>query len=447
MRRFANSSDGRRQTTLVLGDQIIVSGANFAAGLILARFLGPDGFGQFVLAYNIIFFVSGIQIALIISPMMVIGPTLTKERRREYDAAVLLQQLFCCVVFGAVILAIGHIASHFVPQWGLGSLLWALIFGTFGFICQDFSRRYLFVHNSAGAALANDLITHGLKVTLLTGFGMTLALNANSAFWVVALASAVGALLAVILFGGRHSLTWPGYAVLSRVNYQHWNFGKWLLANSIVYWSSSQLVIYMAGAVISTAAVGNISAALNVVGAANILFLAMENLVPSRAARMYALRGQDGLNRYLRRVVVRGGIGTLSIVAVAGYWSEFWLELFYGPAYKGAGWIVIWSGVFCFLGFFQRPLSVGLRVLGNTRAIFFASLVGAFVAISVSYPAIRWAGVVGVMFVLCLVQMAVMITMWLCYKRTTGAQQSERRSDIGTTSTALVSPTNMKEMP
>jgi O-antigen/teichoic acid export membrane protein len=447
MSGIANSSDGRRQTMLVLGDQIIVSGANFAAGLILARFLGPDGFGQFVLAYNIILFVSGIQIALIISPMMVIGPTLTKERRQEYYTAVLLQQLLCCAVFGVAILATGHIANHFVPQWGLESLLWALIFAMFGFICQDFSRRYLFVRDSAGAALANDLITHGLKVALLAGLGVTVALNVKNAFWIVAFASAAGTLLAIMLSRSRHSLTWPGYSALSRVNYQHWNFGKWLLANSIIYWSSSQLIIYMAGAVISAAAVGNISAALNVVGAANILFLAMENLVPSRAARMYALRGQDGLTRYLRRVIVRGGFGTLSLVAVAGYWSEFWLELFYGTAYKGAGWIVIWSGVFYFLGFFQRPLSIGLRVLGNTRAIFFASLVGAIVAILVSYPAIRWAGVAGVMFALCLVQTAVMITMWVCYKRTTGALQPEQPSDTGAMSTALVSPTNMKEMP
>ena len=63
----------RRKTKLVLGDQVIVSGANFVIGLLLARALGPTGYGQFVLNFNIILFAYGINIALINSPMLVLG--------------------------------------------------------------------------------------------------------------------------------------------------------------------------------------------------------------------------------------------------------------------------------------------------------------------------------------------------------------------------------------
>jgi O-antigen/teichoic acid export membrane protein len=424
MRGITDLSDGRCQTALVLGDQVIVSGANFVVGLILARFLGAEGYGQFVLTYGVVLFVSGIQIALIVSPMMVIGPTLVGQSRREYDSVVLVQQLVSGALFGAVVLVAGYSASHFIPDWGLERVLWPLFFAMLGYICQDFARRCLFVHDSTLAALCSDLIAHGLKLVLLAGIGMTMALSAGGALWIIALASAVGTLVAMAL--NRHSLTSPSYEPLLRVTRQHWDFGKWLLANSVTYWGSSQLVIYMAGAVISAAAVGTISAALNIVGAVNILFLAMENFVPSRAARMYALRGRVGLNHYLRRVGMLGGFGTLGLVAVAAFWSDYWLTLFYGTAYEGAGWIVIWSGVFYLLGFFQRPFSVGLRVLGNTRAIFFATLVGAIVAVLVSYPAIRWAGIAGVMLALCVVQTAVMITMWTCYRRTIDALPSQQ---------------------
>ena len=38
------------KTQLVLADQAVVSGANFVTGLLLARYLGPAGYGQFVLS-------------------------------------------------------------------------------------------------------------------------------------------------------------------------------------------------------------------------------------------------------------------------------------------------------------------------------------------------------------------------------------------------------------
>jgi O-antigen/teichoic acid export membrane protein len=203
----------------------------------------------------------------------------------------------------------------------------------------------------------------------------------------------------------------PTHASLRSVAGEHWNFGKWLLADIMMYWCGSQLVFYVAGHMISASAVGAMSAGQNIVGLANVLFLALENLVPSRAAYLFAQRGEQGLKRYLWRVTLLGGGGTLVIVLIAAIWAEFWLALIYGSGYRGDGWIVAWWGVFYLLGFLQRPISVGLRVLGHTKGIFLGSACSAVVAVSVSYPLIRLAGIQGAMLAVCVVQAAGLLVM------------------------------------
>ena len=410
-------NSGRRKTKLVLFDQAIVSGANFVAGLVLARFLGPAGYGQFVLTYNVILFIAGIQAALIISPMMVTGGTLTTQQKPSYFAAVTKHQFLFCLLAGAVILVAIKIGSRYVPAWGMDALLWPLLFAMVGVLTQDFFRRYFFASDRADRAALNDLLTHGGKFALLAGLGLAGYLNVIFALWIFAVASILGFICAFIASRNERS---PALTrtELRQVARKHWLFGRWLIAESLVYWCGSQLVIYMAGHVVSTSLVGAMSAAQNVVGMVNILFLALENLVPSRASAMYANGGKPSLTRYLKRVSLIGGAIILAIVLFASIWSEFWLKLFYGSAYAGYGWMIVWWSAYYLISFLQRPLSVGLRVLGNTKGIFLASLCAAIVAITLSYPLIRFGGALGAMVAVCLVHATTLLVLAWVFRRT-----------------------------
>jgi O-antigen/teichoic acid export membrane protein len=417
MEQASQADMGRRKTKLVLFDQAIVSGANFAIGLVLARFLGPAGYGQFVLIYNIILFVAGIHAALIIAPMMVNSGTLTPDQKPHYFKTVtLLQALFCLALVLAISIT-AKILHPFFPHWGLDTLLWALVFATLTVLSQDFFRRYFFADDRAGAATLNDLITQGTKFTLLAGLGLTANLTETRALWIVGGASALGIVLAVFSSGSRTNALPFVSANLSPVTQRHWAFGKWLIAENLLYWCGSQLVIYVAGQVVSTTLVGAMSAAANVVGMVNILFLAIENFVPTRAAAIYAKGGKASLTRYVKRVALIGGTTILSIVLVASLWSEYWLELFYGPAYAGYGWMIIWWSGYYLISFLQRPLSIGLRVLGNTRDLFLASLFGALIAASLSYPIIRTGGATGAMFAICLVHLGTLLVLYFRFRQ------------------------------
>ena len=418
MSTVPEANSGRRKTKLVLLDQAIVSGANFVIGLVLARFLGPAGYGQFVLTYNIILFIAGVQAALIIAPMMVNSGTLPTDQRSHYLRTVTLQQVLFCLILAIAIFVAVKILNPVFPQWGLDTLLWALIFATLSVLFQDFFRRYFFANDRAGAAGLNDLVTHGGKFVLLVALGLAAQLSVTNALWIVGGSSVLGVVLAVLTSGLQKNTPTVDSTNLSQVTQKHWTFGKWLLAESLVYWCGSQLVIYVAGQVVSTTLVGAMSAAANAVGMVNILFLAIENLVPTRAAAIYAKGGKASLIRYLKRVAIIGGGTILAIVVVASLWSEYWLKLFYGAAYAGYGWMIVWWSGYYLMSFLQRPLSIGLRVLGNTRDLFLASLCSALVAICLSYPIIRFGGATGVMIAVCLVHACTLLVLALRFRHT-----------------------------
>lgn len=422
-------SAGRLKTKLVLADQIVVSGANFAVGLLVARALGPSGFGQFTLVSSIILFVLGVQVALIDSPMMVLGAALSDQRKPDYFPAVIGGQLLFCLASAALLLLAAPIIGRFAPQWGFDRVLWPALFAMAGFLCQDFYRRYFFVRDRAHVALSSDLACHGAKVALLGAFALWWGLDAGEAFWIIGVASVVGV---VVAFGFRsQERQWraPDGASLRRVTRAHWDFGRWLLAESMASICASQLVIYITGRVISLSAVGGMAAAMHIVGATNVLLLALENLVPSRAAQIHASRGSAALNRYLLRISLLGGAGTLAVVAVAVLGAEFWLRLLYGAAYQGNGRLVWWWGLYYVIGFGQRPFSTGLRVLGSTRGIFHGTLAGALIAVVFSYPATRALGVDGAMLSLCLVQTAILCVLAFSYRAASRAANRSGEAD------------------
>lgn len=429
MNREITRTSGRRKTQMVLVDQAVVSGANFLAGLLLGRFLGPSGFGQFTLTYNLILLASGIQMALISAPMQVIGPQRGAANEAVYYRCALQLQIAFSLLLALAAVSALHVLARLFPEWGLVGLALPVAAASMTFVAQDFLRRYLIARNDTVTALISDAGTYGLRVLLLALLGWGVGLHAHGAFWLIALSCLIG----VAAFALRPKW-WTEVGPLDRrelrvTSREHWHTGKWLLADTVVYWFGGQMVvIYVAGHLLSADAVGKITAAMNVVGVANILFLALENFVPSRAAHMYAARGRAGLTSYLRRVAYIGGALTLAIVLVTSLFAEFWLNLFYGGAYAGNGSLVLWWGVYYIFGFLIRPFAYGLRVLGNTRAMFFSTAFGALASAALSYPLIGFAGMNGAMIAMCGVQTVVAAAMMGFFFRT--MQDSSGKSGV-----------------
>ncbi|MBA4390985.1 MAG: hypothetical protein C0399_08605 [Syntrophus sp. (in: bacteria)] len=374
---------------------------NFLTGLVLARFLGLEGYGQYVLVYGVTLFFSTLQMSLIVSPMMVKGPVIEESLKRKYFSAITIQQLLFCVGSAAIIILGGFAAGRVFGFHQFERFLVPLALATAAFLAQDFYRRYFFVVKRPFAAFINDIVSYGTQFALVLVFGIMKNIDTNRALWFMALAFFLAAFIAFTQSGKGITLELVDRSYFSKVYRESYHFGKWLLAVNMMYWGQGQAINYFVAGFVSVAVVGAINACMNILGILRVFFLGLQNILLPDTSRSFKDEGVKGLRRYLKKVAVLGGGVTIAVVLVASIWSEYWIKLFYGSTYQGYGWIVIWWGIYFIISFFHRPYSAGLSVLDKTRRIFNSMMVGFGIFIIMGYFFTRFWQVNGIMFLLC----------------------------------------------
>ena len=380
------------QINSALVDQTMVSGVNFLTGIILVRYLGMEEFGRFTLAWLIVLFFNSIHFAAVISPMMSIGPKQPETAHPQYYGAVFLQQFFwtasCCIL---IFLSVW--GSQFFFDWNIHDLAVPLSAALLAFQCQDFLRRYFFVREDPAAAFTNDCISYLGRLLLLIFCYNFRALSIIIVLWIIAFCSA---LAAVIGFIKAEELRLSKISIHKMMK-EHWHFSKWLIVSAIMQWASGNFFLIAAGGILGTFAVGAVKAAQNIIGIAHILFQAMENFVPSKAANEFAKGGPRKLLKYLRSIALTGGLFIAIIAISAAIFSDILFRFIYGGDYIDYSFLLKWFSLIYFLGFFIIPLSAGLRAIERTKPLFTSLFFMSLVSVAFAYPLILFFGLNGVM--------------------------------------------------
>ena len=375
-----------------LADQAMVSGVNFLAAILLARYLGIEEFGVFSLAWLVVGMVSGMQQSVVSMLMMSIGPKQEDTKLPSYYAAVFMQQAVFASVTSIFVLG-GAIATSIVyPDWEIGPLVLPLAAATFAYQTQDFVRRYFFACGRMLAALGIDAVSYLGQLAALSWLFVVESLSPASALWAIAATAAAAVLIGMLHLG---PLDW-GRADFSAVLKRHWRMARWLGITTLIGMTTRMLFPATAGALLGPAAVGALKAAQNLMGIAQVLFFALENVVPRRAAQHYHQSGIFALIRYLVRVASFGGAMTLCVTVFFALAPEFWLRLIFGEEFASYGNLVRWYAAIYLVSFARIPLGAGFRALEETRPMFLATCVQACIAIAVAYPLISALGVTGV---------------------------------------------------
>lgn len=380
-----------RSTPLVVFDQGLVSAVNFATTVALVRWLGLELFGEFSLIWMLVLFALGLQQAFLALPMLTIGPKQSDEDRPRYYAALLvLEALFTLVVFGAV--------------WG-GCLVASELLGQARFagvglqvallVCvkqaHAFVRSYFFSCDRRGAVLANDAVAYGGQILLLYALHRTGTLNLGSAIWAVVLASGVASVLGLAQVE-RIATT---RADLVSVTRRHWRYSRWLVAKAILQWFSSNYFLLATRALLGPGALGALKAAQTVLGVLHVFFLAMENVVPVRAARLLVTEGLGSMTRYIERLTWIGTAFTLATSLVLLTWPGLLLHLLYGETSPDLETALRGFAILYVFVFEVAVLQLLLRTLERTRPIFTAFAVNAALSILVAYPLVEAFGLRG----------------------------------------------------
>lgn len=359
-----------------LADQIMVSGLNFLSGVLLGRFLGVEGYGQFVLLYTVLLYVNIFQFALIIAPMMSIAPQASSDvERTNYFQGIFTLQLIFSFILSSLVAVLGMGADKWVPSWKVGESILPLALSILFFQLQDWLRRYYFINGKGKAVFINDVVSYGGQIILLFLLYRFDKLNITNAFWAIAVSSAIAFLIGVLTENIR-----PVWASASQTFKQSWQFGRNLLLAGQINWVGSQGILLFGGSMLGASSVGGIRAAQNIVGPLNILFQAMENIIPIQAAQHYSRKQLTGLTNYLKKVSLLGGLLlALPCLAIA-FLSQNLIELAYGEAYAVFAKLIVLQLIIAFIAFFRIQAFYFFRAIAATKEILLNTIIACTLA-------------------------------------------------------------------
>jgi O-antigen/teichoic acid export membrane protein len=374
-----------------LADQAIVSATNFLTNMMLVRFMGLREFGIFALAWMFVLLVNSLQNALIIAPMMSIGPKQEEKDRPSYLGAVVFQELtlvFFCFVLVFVAL---RTSTRFFHHAELVELAAPLAVSAFAYQMQDFVRRYFFTTRQSRRALADDVLSYLPQLPILFVLHRAALLTSATALWVIAGTSIVGMVVGWF-WVEPIQFHWKW---IKSISSRHWKVSRWLLGSSLLTWSSTNLFVLAAPIYYGPSAAGVLKASQNLMGATHVWFQGLENVVPVETARRLRQRGVPAMLAYARSILIKWGGLTVLFSAVMAVAPSFWLRLMYGPAMGQYGYILRLYALLYVILFIGAPLRACLQALEFTVPIFWSYLAMTVMAFAFAFPLARRLGLSG----------------------------------------------------
>jgi hypothetical protein len=264
-------------------DQGLTALTGFCVTFLLARWLAPESYGAYAIAFAGYLFVSGLHNVMVLEPMSVIGPSRHAARLQEYFRA---QLILHGVLVGTCSAGVACVA---VTVWLVepASPLAGAIAGcglALPFLLSLFlARRMCYVRQRPFTATIGSGCCLGLALVGLYMLRHFERVSPFSVFVLVGAASFVGSCLVFreVGVGTLH----PAGVSDERTEWasalsENWAYGRWLVGSTILYSVSGQVQMFLAAAFLGLGAAGILrammlpaSAMTQVVTAAGLLVL------------------------------------------------------------------------------------------------------------------------------------------------------------------------------
>ncbi|HEX5538826.1 MAG TPA: MATE family efflux transporter, partial [Methylophilaceae bacterium] len=192
----------------------------------------------------------------------------------------------------------------------------------------------------------------------------------------------------------------PAFSHARAVLREGWRTGRDYLAAWQFQWLGAQGIFMLGAGVVGTEAVGAARATQNIVGPINILFLAMDNLVPVAAARRYGASGLPGLAHYLWRITFWGTLLLAPLLLTLSLFSTRIMHLLYGEQYLAYASLVYWQASYVFIQFYLRQTFFFLRTVKATGVILRSGILMSIISVSVTALTVQRYQEIGLMMAL-----------------------------------------------
>lgn len=374
-----------------IADQGFFAVASVLLNVLLARWLAPAEYGAFAVGYALFLLLATFHTAFITEPMLVFGAGKYSTRKQQY-LQTLIRAHWRLTGAGSLLLVLVAFLLRLGGVGPIADMLFGLALSMPFFLLLWFARRsaYLLLKPrlaTFASAIYALLIVSGLLALFhfqwLTTFTAMLTLGVPGAI------AGWGLLRSLGNATEKQDLQTAAIPVLA----DHWQYGRWACATSILSWVPLNFFFVMLSVAVSLQASANLKALSNLVLPLLQINAALGTLLlPAMVTRV---ADSENFGKLLRLSLVLFASVAILYALIVGAVGSAIVPLLYGNRYSSNSellWLLLLIPI---LDGVMMVLSSALRSLLQPKKVFWAQLAVATCVLLLGVPATNAAGLRG----------------------------------------------------
>jgi len=390
-RAISMFSTNFRKAAMVLLDQGLSSISSLIVNVLVARACGINDYGVYVLAFTVLTTTRSVQVNLSGTPYTVIRGRLAALENSDYLGSVLVQQLAISIVIAVGFLFAGQITAAVGSHNAYAPVMFALGPASAAVMFRDMSRYILLAHMKT---LPNLIVSLLVNATTITGTAYAYYLGVLSP-WSAYAIMCCGCGWPLIALGVRYrrSISFDRQRFWGHV-LENWRFGKWLLAQTAVYFLAVQVYPWAVTMFNGVEAAARYGACMTVAGALNPVFAGIAAYLGSTTART-ARNDPSAVHQQVYLSMILLGVPCAAFLIVIAVWSEDIITGLYGSSYAGMGGALTLLFLSTFIAAESMLLLQGTNSLRRSDISFWAQVASLLGTLCIGMPMVKNYSVLG----------------------------------------------------
>ncbi|MCL4249802.1 MAG: oligosaccharide flippase family protein [Anaerolineae bacterium] len=376
-----------------VGDQLIFSGSNFLTSVLLARWMTYNDYGAFTYGYSLFLLLASFHNALLLEPFTIVGSSQHRFSLRTYAQRFARLQVYWTLITSAIGLPVG-LGVWLAGDAILGQALLGLSLAQSAMLYFWYVRRKWYVAQHIDRALVGTIIYAVTQLIIVLSLQRIGGLTPFSAFAAIGVAGLIASWAAQLSQIEQDSVS--AALPMEQVVSENWKYGKWVMLAGVLSWLTWQGYSVLTGSILNLADAGGLKALQNLINPVTQLITAFSLVFMPSIARRHAEYGDRVLYRDLLLYSVFLTAITVSYWLLLVIFQEPIFNLLYGGQYGEYLHALPFLALLPVVIALTTSWAIGLRVLRQTRLLFWLDSIGGLLTITVGVVLVYQYGFTGV---------------------------------------------------
>jgi O-antigen/teichoic acid export membrane protein len=379
-------------------DQALFSGANFITSVLLARWLTPVQYGAYAFAFSLFLLIGAFHSSIFTEPMLVFGGGKYRQNQPRYTAILIYGHLVTMLPIAVLLLAAGLSIGIFHSIYVRNALLGLAIGGPLVLLLW-ITRRAFYIRLQPARSALGGAVYLAIFLTAIYLLHINHRLSPATAF----IAMGLTALFVSIFFIYGLRPQWKAISSLTpkEVVRDHWKYGRWSLATSIVSWFPYNIYFLILPLWLGLKGAAILKVVMNIGMIAIMSNAAISMfLIPLFSRDFYEDKNKmASVTKFFTRIF---SAGNFLFALVVIFFPREIMSILYGRKYQEFCYLVPLVALISVPSGISAVLASALRAMERPDRVFWCFVIASFVTLCCGIPLAIGFGIEGTIFAILL---------------------------------------------